>query len=330
MSVASLVNGESLKTPFGSGKLLSIREASIDLPECAVVQLSFGTAYLSLSSLGVISKTVTAKSEGGGEAVEKKEGDNDNEDDDDDENEGKDDDDDEDEEEEEETTPSKSKSSNRFGSKVAAARTKKMQKARENFQRRAEAAAAAAGGSGSNFIVELEEGDEDGENGDEDDVENASKVVKTPKASSVKSPSSGLSQRTPASQQARSPTLLPATTAGKGTPSASNAPMTDAKRALAEAKRAELLLRSPVMQKQPRELTEAQKLALASKGVLKELVAENDLGSGAGGSGGGTGVLEAIAAVEVGEGLGGLLSTAAAITVVGVCVGGLYMMMRRR
>jgi microcystin degradation protein MlrC len=106
--------------------------------------------------------------------------------------------------------------------------------------------------------------------------------------------------------------------------------MTEAKRALAEAKRAELLLRSPVMQKQPRELTEAQKAALASKGVLKELVAENDLGSGGGGDGGGTGVLEAIAAVEVGEGLGGLLSTAAAITVVGVCVGGLYMMMRRR
>ena len=324
MSV-SLVNGGSLKTPFGSGKLLSIREASTDLPECAVVQLSFGTAYLSLSSLGAISKTVTAKAEGGGEVVEKKEG-GDNEEE--DENEEKDDDDgeEEEEEEEEETTPSKSKSSNRFGSKVAAARTKKMQKARENFQRRAEAAAAAAGGSGSNFIVELEEGDEDGENEDEDDVENASKVVKTPKASSIKSPSSGLSPRTPASQQAQSL----ATTAGKGTPSASNAPMTEAKRALAEAKRAELLLRSPVMQKQPRELTEAQKLALASKGVLKELVAENDLGSGAGGSGGGTGVLEAIAAVEVGEGLGGLLSTAAAITVVGVCVGGLYMMMRRR
>jgi hypothetical protein len=316
---ALIVDGESLKTPFGFGKLLSIREASTELPECGVVQLSFGTAYLSLSSIGVNS------------SIEKKDKANDN----DEEEEGDNDEDVDDEVDEEETTPSKS--SNRFGSKVAAARTKKLLKARENYQRRvdaAAAAAAAAGGNGSNFIVELEEGDDDGEDDDDDDndnEENVKKSVKTPKSASIKSPpSSTLSPRTPASQQARSPTLLPATTVSKGTPSGSNALMTEAKRALAEAKRAELLLRSPVMQKQPRELTEAQKAALASKGVLKELVAENDLGSGGGGDGGGTGVLEAIAAVEVGEGLGGLLSTAAAITVVGVCVGGLYMMMRRR
>jgi hypothetical protein len=322
---ALIVDGESLKTPFGFGKLLSIREASTELPECGVVQLSFGTAYLSLSSIGVNS-SIEKKSKANDNEKEE-EGDNDNDED---------VDDDDDEVEEEETTPSKS--SNRFGSKVAAARTKKLLKARENYQRRvdaAAAAAAAAGENGSNFIVELEEGDDDGEDDDDDDYndneENVKKSVKTPKSASIKSPpSSSLSPRTPASQQARSPTLLPATTVSKGTPSGSNAPMTEAKRALAEAKRAELLLRSPVMQKQPRELTEAQKAALASKGVLKELVAENDLGSGGGGNGGGTGVLEAIAAVEVGEGLGGLLSTAAAITVVGVCVGGLYMMMRRR
>ena len=326
---------EKYKTPFGFGTLISLRESNVDVPECAIVQLSFGTAYLSLVSISqIVDKTKTvekinSEKEENIDGDKKNIGDDKKVDDDEvdnDDNEEEDD-DDEDEEDEEEETPSKLKK--RFGSKVAAARTKKMIKARENFQRRTEAAEAAAAaaattttvsGNGSNYIVELQEGEDDIVEGKDT---SATLLSKTP--STNKSLASNLSPKTPASQQTRSPI----TTVVKGTPLGSSIPMTEAKRALAEAKRAELLLRSPVMQKQPRELTEAQKAALASKGVLKELIVENDLGSG-GANSGGTGVLEAIAAVEVGEGLGGLLSTVAAITVVGACVGGLYMMMRRR
>jgi hypothetical protein len=326
----SFKTDEKYKTPFGFGTLISLRESNVDVPECAIVQLSFGTAYLSLVSISqIVDKTKTvekinSEKEENIDGDKKYTGDDKKVDDDEvdnDDNEEEDDDDEDDEDDEEEETPSKLKK--RFGSKVAAARTKKMIKARENFQRRTEAAAAAAAtvsGNGSNYIVELKEGEDDIVEGKDN---SATLLSKTP--STNKSLASNLSPKTPASQQTRSPI----TTVVKGTPLGSSIPMTEAKRALAEAKRAELLLRSPVMQKQPRELTEAQKAALASKGVLKELIVENDLGSG-GANSGGTGVLEAIAAVEVGEGLGGLLSTVAAITVVGACVGGLYMMMRRR
>jgi hypothetical protein len=327
MAFHQIKTDEKYKTPFGFGTLISLRESNVDVPECAIVQLSFGTAYLSLVSISqIVDKTKTvekinSEKEENIDGDKKYTGDDKKVDDDEvdnDDNEEEDDDDEDEEDDEEEETPSKLKK--RFGSKVAAARTKKMIKARENFQRRTEAAAATVSGNGSNYIVELKEGEDDIVEGKDT---SATLLSKTP--STNKSLASNLSPKTPASQQTRSPI----TTVVKGTPLGSSIPMTEAKRALAEAKRAELLLRSPVMQKQPRELTEAQKAALASKGVLKELIVENDLGSG-GANSGGTGVLEAIAAVEVGEGFGGLLSTVAAITVVGACVGGLYMMMRRR